>query len=675
MFENRLPKEISWLSFNDRVLQEAGNENVPIGDRISFLGIYSSNLDEYFRVRVATLKRLAKLDNAEQMIGFDPAMLIRDINKIVIEQNQKFEKTFEGIIESLASIDVIVNRGEEITEEQSYFVKRFFDKNIWHRLMPIIINDKTKLPNLVDDSIYFGIHLTLKDQSDLYAILRLPTDEISRFVQLPSEEGKKHIMLLDDVVRMGLPLFFAAFKFTNIEAYTFKVTRDAELDLTDDLSESYVEQMSKSLEQRKKAFPVRFVFDKRMPNNLRDVLMNLFNIKPYDVFIPGGIYHNFKDFLGFPKVYGVKNRYASLKPLVVPELQRGVNLFSSLKKKDHMLICPYHTFDHFLDLLMEASIDPKVRSIKITSYRLAKESNVVKALMNAASNGKKVTAVIELQARFDEVANIDWSREMKEGGVKVIYGVKGLKVHSKLLQITREENNSIRRYCTVGTGNFNEDTARVYTDFMLLTADRKINNDVEKLFDFLEHNYKRYRYNHLLVAPYFLRNKLSGMIRKEIEFAKAGKEAHIYIKMNNLVDNRTINLIEEAANAGVKIFILVRGMFSMQTQHPNIICRGIVDRFLEHTRLIVFGNNGDELTFISSSDFMARNFDRRVEVACPIYDKKIAKELKDIFLIHLKDNTKSRILDTEQSNELYADDQEPYNAQMEVYKYLKKKYK
>jgi polyphosphate kinase len=672
MIKNRLPKEISWLSFNERVLQEAGDDSVPIGDRVSFLGIYSNNLDEYFRVRVATLKRLARVKNAEQMIGYDPQELIREINKIVIDQNQQFEKTFESIIEKLASINVIVNRGEAITEEQEDFVKRFFDKEVWHRLMPIIINDKTRLPDLVDDSIYFGIHLTLKDDSDLYAILKLPTDEISRFVQLPSEVGKKHIMLLDDVVRMGLPLFFAAFNFKQIEAYTFKVTRDAELDLSDDLSDSYIEQMSKSLEQRKKAYPVRFVFDKRMPNDLKDVLMKLFNIKPYDVFIPGGKYHNFKDFLGFPKVYGSKNKYPALKPLVIPELQRGTNMFKALKKRDHMLTLPYHTFDHFLDLLMEASIDPKVKSIKITSYRLARESNVVKALMNAASNGKEVTAVIELQARFDEVANIDWSREMNEGGVKVIYGVKGLKVHSKLCQITRMEKGSLKRYCTIGTGNFNEDTAKVYTDSLLMTADVRINNDVEKIFDFLEHNFKRYRYNHLLVAPYFLRRRIMTMIQNEIDFAKAGKKAFIYIKLNNLVDNKAIDKLVEAAEAGVEVVLLIRGMFSMKPENTPIKAYAIVDRFLEHNRVLIFGNGGNELTYISSSDFMARNFDRRVEVACPIYDRQIAKQLKDMFVIHMNDNSKSRLLDDTQSNQMVRDGKADYNAQMELYKYLKK---
>lgn len=668
-----IPKEVSWLSFNARVLQEAANKDVPIGNRMKFLGIYSSNLDEYFRVRVATLKRLSKIGaKAKDYIGFNPTDVIKEINDISLKDAKRFEKIYKGIIQDLSELGIYLLNEKELNKKQKDFALNYFNNTVRPKLMPIMINESTKLPDFVDDSIYFGIHLIRKNKKDMYVVLKLPTDELDRFILLPSKE--KAIIYLDDIIRLGLNDLFGAFKPKEIEAYTYKVTKDAELDLTDDLSESYIDQMSKSIEQRKSNYPVRFVHDRNMPEDLKEELIKLYNVKPYDVFTPGGRYHNSKDFINFPEVYPKEEEYGKLPIIKQPQFEKYDSAFKAIKKKDILLFYPYHSFDYFLNLLQEAAIDPNVKSIKVTLYRLAKESDVAKALINAASNGKKVTAVIELQARFDEVANIDWSRELSEKGVKVIYGVSGLKVHSKLFQAERFENNRLIRYCAVGTGNYNEDTAKIYTDHMLLTSDIKINNDVYKLFEFFKHNYKKLNYNHLLVSPFNLRNNIENMISNEIKNAKKGKEAFVYIKLNNLADPNIIELLEKAANAGVEVILLVRGMFSMKTDGKNIIARGIVDRFLEHTRILIFANGGDHKTYITSSDFMSRNLDRRVEAACPVYDDNLANELMDIFKINLNDNHKNRILDSDLSNKFYRNNKPEFNSQIEVHKYLKNKY-
>jgi len=667
------PKEISWLSFNERLLQEANNDDVPLGNRLNFLGIYSSNLDEYFRVRVATLKRLSKIGkNAKSYIGFNPNKVIRQINSISLSHAKKFEDTYKNMIKKLKEVNIHILNENQLNKIQKEFVNDFFNKKVRPKLMPTLINKFTKLPDYVDDSIYFGIHLLIKNKEDIYVILRLPTDEVDRFIQLPSDNENKYLIYLDDIIRYGLPSLFSLFTPSDIDAYTYKVTKDAELDLTDDISESYLEQMSKSLEQRKKNYPVRFVYDRNMPEDLLDQLVKLYNVKPYDVFTPGGRYHNSKDLMKFPKILPENEFYDNLKPIKVKALQSANSVFEYLKKQDLLLFYPYHSFNVFLKLLMEASIDPNVQSIKVTLYRLAKESDVAKALINAASNGKKVTAVIELQARFDEVANIDWSKELSEAGVHVIYGVSGLKVHSKMFQAEKIENNRTIRYCAVGTGNYNEDTAKVYTDHMLLTSDVKINNDVYKLFDFFKNNYKRLIFNHLLVAPYNLRSSISNMIKKEIKNAKKGKPAFIYFKLNNLTDENIIDLLYEADKSGVEIKLSIRGMFSMKPDSTNIQARGIVDRYLEHTRILIFANGGKPKTYITSSDFMSRNFDRRVEAACPIYDAKLSKRLMDVFNMSFNDNDKNRILDDNLTNKFYTDGKEKRNSQLEVYDYLEK---
>jgi len=678
MNKTYVPKEISWLSFNERVLQEAENKEVPLIERFKFLGIYSNNLDEYFRVRVATLRRLSKFGpKSNDVLGYNAKATLKKVHEIVLEQNTKFEKIYDNLIEELAKHKIHIVNEKELKKEQIEFVREFFFKEVRNRLMPFLINKDSELPNLTDDAIYLAIYLSLKnDQKKRYALLEIPSGMLPRFVQLPSDDDNKYVIFLEDIIRLGLKDIFFIFNFDEIHAYTIKLTKDAEFEIIDDISESYIEKISKSLQQRRHGNPVRFIYDREMPPEMLKMFTKLLKFGPDDVIIPGDRYHNFKDFMRFPFLGKKKFYFEPLVPIQHKDIQQGKSILSAIKKKDIMLFFPYHPFDYFIDLLREASIDPYVTSIQITLYRLATNSSVINALLNAVRNGKKVTTIVELQARFDEEANILWGNKLMEEGVKVIYGVPGLKVHAKLCLITRSKGEETQRFAAVGTGNFNEDTARIYTDHLLLTANKKITYEVFKTFSFFNVNYRKDNYYHLVLSPFFLRNKMTQLIDNEIKNAKAGKKAYIDIKLNNISDQEIINHLYEASQAGVKIRMIVRGMFSLVTGikniSENIEAIGIVDRFLEHSRFMIFCNGGDEECYISSADLMTRNIEHRIEVTCPVFDRNIRNELKHIFEIQWSDNVKARKLDPSLSNKFVKPGKKSVRSQTEVYEFIQK---
>jgi len=675
-------KELSWLAFNERVLQEANNPDVPLIDRFRFLGIYSSNLDEFFRVRVATLKRLSELDSSKAMelLGKDPNQTLATLNEIVLTQRVKYEKIQKTLIDELEKQGICFVNEHELTERQSAFALKYFNQRVRPGLMPVMIDQVKQFPDLEDDKIYLAILLSKKTGShQRYALIEIPCESISRFLIIPRIGVRKYIMFLDDVIRLGLPDLFQVFKYEKIDAFTIKLTKDAELDIGDDLGESYVKKISRGLKKREAGDPVRFVYDASMPGHFLKYLTRHIGLRQGDSIIPGGRYHNLKDFINLPNLGAENLSYSPLQPFIHPAVRRRKSIFTSIRERDIMMYFPYHSFISFIDLLREASIDPKVRSIKITLYRLAQNSSVINALINAVRNGKQVTAVMELQARFSEQSNIDYSNLLREEGVRVVYGVPGLKVHAKLCLITRREKGKDIDYACVGTGNFNEETARVFCDLLLLTAKREIADEVSRIFHFIKRNYEIGTYQYLLPAPFTFRDTITQLIRNEIRAAREGLPAYIHFKLNNLTDPEIINELFEASRAGVQIRLNVRGMFAiiMDPEDPrtkNIEAISIVDRFLEHARILFFYNMGKELVYFSSADMMTRNLDRRVEVTCPVFDPLIKEELRSLFDIQWRDNSKARILDAGLTNRVKPqNDDSPYRSQYEFYKFLKEK--
>ncbi len=676
MKKSIIPKEISWLSFNERVLQEAADLSNPLFDRIKFLGIYSNNLDEFFRVRVATLKRLTQLGKkAIQLLGYDPLIILKKIQETVINQQFYFEKTYRSILQELLKHGVVIINEHQLNQEQQEFVQNYFLNKVRPHIMPVMLDQLDEMPVLEDDMVYLAICLKFHDKKKktVNSFIKIPSHALPRFVVLPEAGNKKYIIFLDDIIRYGLYNIFYMFAPDEISAYTVKVTRDAELDITDDISESYINKVVRGIQKRKEGDPVRFIYDENMPSQLLKILMKKMNLKNDDTIIPGERYHNFKDLLNLPDIGINRLTVNTFKPLSHPNIQPGKSTIQSIFKNDILLYFPYHSFNSFIDLLREASIDPKVKSIKITLYRLAYFSNVISALINAARNGKHVTALLEIQARFDEEANIKFGNILREEGVRVLYGVPGLKVHAKLCLIERTEGRSSAHIACIGNGNFNESTARVYTDGMLLTADRKITNEVIKIFDFFNRTYQKEQFYHLLVSPFNSRQKLTRLITNEIANIKKGQPAFIHLKLNNLVDNEIVNLLYKAARAGVEIKLNVRGMFSMKPEKcPKIKAIGIVDNYLEHSRFFIFCNGGDPKYYISSADFMTRNLDRRIEIICPIYDKFIQQQIRLIFDTSWSENVKARILDDRLLNNFKKinNDEKPFRSQFELYKIL-----
>jgi len=674
-------KEISWFSFNARVLQEAADPSVPVIERIKFLGIYSSNLDEFFRVRVATLKRIAGLGKkAKKIIGQDPRKILTKVQEIALEQSEKFEHIYQQILAELAKENIFIINEKQLNPEQGEFVKSYFHREVRPKLIPVMLDDVAKFPELKDRSIYLAVILSKRDEpkKNKYALIEIPTDVLPRFLILPDVDNKKYLMLLDDVIRYGLEDIFAIFDFDIGGAYTVKLTRDAELEIAEDMSESYISKVHKSLKQRKGGNPVRFVYDQKMPEALLNFFTKKLHIDEEDTLIPGAQYHNFKDFMHFPRVGSKRLRYEPTAFLSHENIDSKKSLFAAIRERDILLHFPYHSFDYIIDLLREASIDPKVTSIKITLYRVAKNSSVVNALINAARNGKAVTVIVELQARFDEETNIFIADSLQEEGVRVIHGVPGLKVHSKLLLITRSEKGKEMQYSCIGTGNMNEMTARTYSDHFLFTADKRLTKEVRTIFEFFENNYKVSTFKHLIVSPYNMRKKFVRLIRNEIKHAQQKKEAYIFVKINNLADPAIIQELYKASAAGVKIKLIVRGMFSLISGVPemaeNIEAISIVDRYLEHSRIYVFCNADTPLYYISSGDWMTRNFDTRVEVTCPIYNKSLQQEIKTFLDIQWQDNVKARNLDKSLDN-LYRNSptHAKIRSQYKIYDFLKDK--
>jgi polyphosphate kinase len=619
-------------------------------------------MDEFFRVRVAILKRIVQLDKTTVFEGGAPKDILKDIHNEVIKQSGKFAKAYDDIIEGLEEEGIYIINENELTEDQGKFVKRYFQKKVRGYLMPIIINKKRDLPDLSDDGIYLAVYLNdLSQGKDNYALIEIPS-VLDRFVLLPSTDGKKYVMLLDDVIRFELKDIFYMFKFDEISAYTFKLTRDAALDINDDISESYVKKISKGLERRKEARPVRFVHDKNMPEELLRTLLKKLNYTTEDAVIKGGRYHNFKDFIDFPKFGNKHLSYNLLGTIPHKDILPHTSFFKLITKKDILLHYPYHSFHHFVDYLREASIDPNVRDIKITIYRVGKNSAVMKALRNAARNGKNVTAVMELQARFDEKANISHANKLRDAGVKVVFGVPG--------------QNEIVNYACVGTGNFNEDSAGIFADHLLFTKHKGVAGEVSSVFDFFNKNYNIPVFNHLLVSPFYMRNSIEYFVEREIVNAINGMEAYIYIKVNNLVDYDLIQTLYRAKQSGVEVILNVRGMFSLVSEFDKpdnaIESFGIIDRYLEHSRIFVFCNEGEHKIYISSADFMTRNLDRRIEVACPIYDPDLKEEILTQLNMQRKDNCSARNLDNDLNNiiKFPAEGEPEFRSQLEFYKWL-----
>ncbi|GAB1265942.1 polyphosphate kinase 1 [Aurantivibrio infirmus] len=654
-----IAKELSWLSFNERVLQEASDKNVPVIQRLRYLGIFSNNLDEFFRVRVADVSRLAAF-SAKSGLKEKYNQLLLDIQARALQLQNKFDRVYLNVLADLRKKRIYLVNEEQLDQHQAAYVEQLFDTQVLPELDPILLHSPQSFPPLVDGLIYLAVKICSGDQVS-YGIVEVPTDRIHRFNRIPSRKGKKGkvFIVLDNIIRHCLPkVFRGVIDIDSVEAYTFKLTMDAELELGDGINQSLVNRLATSLKKRQNSDNLeRFIYDSMMPQDLLDLLTRRLNLDKYDSLMPGGRYHNAKDFIDFPNDGPA---YLEFKPLSkVPSADlddEDKNIFESIRNRDVLLYYPYNAFDSVIELLKTAAIDPAVKKIQISLYRVASKSRVVDALLSARGNDKEVTAVVELQARFDEAANIDWATQLTEGGVNVIFGIPGLKVHSKLILITRQENNTLRYYTHIGTGNFNEKTSKVYTDFSLLTYDQKIGKDTDNVFDFISYTYRRHHYEQLLVSPLSNRLGVEKLITNEIDNAKAYKIATITIKCNNLVDPSIIELLYQASNHGVRVRVICRGMCSLVPGIPgmseNIEVISIVDRFLEHARVFIFHNDGKPKYFISSADLMTRNLDFRVEVTVPIKDQHLQARIQDIIDIQWCDNVKARSLDAKLSNDL-----------------------
>ena len=680
-------REISWLHFNDRVLQESGDKDVPLIERLRFLGIFSNNLDEFFKVRYATVKRIVDAGKSgKSVLGGEKAKdLLEEITRIVIKQQSKSLEILNKIQRELATENIFMINETQVSESQAPFVKDYFLKKVNPELTTIILNNLREFPLLKDTAAYLAVRMVLEDEVGTflrkrnevqYALIEIPKG-IDRFVELPEEDGKNYIIMLDDVIRYCLNSIFTMFEYKEISAHMIKITRDAELDIDNDLSKSFIQKISSSVEHRKISDPVRFVYDKKIKIDTLRFLKEKMEIEETDSVIPGGRYHNRRDYMGFPSLGRTDLLYDKIKPLPIKGLSLEGSIFEKIAQKDYLQYAPYHTFGYLIKFLKEAALDPYVKSIKITIYRLASDSQVAAALINAVKNGKDVTVQIELQARFDERNNIEYASKLQEEGIKLIFGVPGLKVHSKICLVERLEGEKIKHYGFISTGNFNEKTARIYTDYTLFTAHEEILREIDKVFGFFETTYKINKYKHLIVSPHYTKSRFSKLIDIEIANAKAGKEAYIRIKMNSFTSYKMVDKLYEASRAGVKVQLIIRGICCLipgvEGMSENIEAISVVDKFLEHPRLFIFGNNGDPKIYISSADWMTRNIDYRVEVGCPIYDEDIKQELIDTFEISWKDNIKAREFTAKQDNAYRDDDKPKVRSQFATYDYYQKR--
>ncbi|MEP6926480.1 MAG: polyphosphate kinase 1 [Ginsengibacter sp.] len=677
-------RDISWLAFNGRVLQEAGDETVPLRERIRFLGIFSSNLDEFFRVRVATLRRMIEFGNKANMhMEQTPEKILEDINVQVTNQQNQFNRTWANILTELKNQKIFLVTETQINREQQKFVLSYFNDNVRSNIVPLMIESIQTFPTLNDKSIYLACKLSAKDGNipQRFALVSVPA-RLSRFVTLPSTEHGSYIILLEDIIRFCLPNIFSYFGYDTFSSNIIKVTRDAEIDIDNDVSTSLIQKIEKGLRNRKKGKPVRFIFDKDIDNLLLNFLIKRVGLSDKDNIQSSGRIHNFKDFINFPDaVFEKKN--PRKKPFIHPLFQNANSVTNVVLERDVLLNFPYHSFDSVIDLLREAAIAPDVVSIKVTCYRLASGSNIINALTNAVRNGKSVTVILELRARFDEEANLEWKERLEEAGVKVFIGAPNLKVHAKLCLIKKRINNHTIHYGFVSTGNLNEKTAGLYGDHCLLTSDRNIMADVNRMFTYLENPKSTQPLKvckKLMVSPVTMRKQLHLLIDKEIKSAREGRYSSVILKLNSISDEELILKLYNAARAGVKLKLIIRGICCMFTENKKFVKKvkaiSIVDEYLEHARVIIFNHDGKEKVFISSADWMVRNIDHRIEAACPILDKEIQQELRDILNIQLSDNVKARILDNELSN-VYVENgsTKRIRSQIETYNYLlKKKY-
>ncbi|WP_207493515.1 polyphosphate kinase 1 [Aridibaculum aurantiacum] len=676
-----IPRDISWLGFNARVLQEANDPSVPLKERIRFLGIFSNNLDEFFRVRVATLRRMTVIGKNNMHLEENPQQILQDIQLIVLQQQNEFARIWNEILKELQQQKIHLVTEQQLNKEQQVFVKKFFEEEVRANVIPLLIESIPVFPYLREKSIYLGVVMrkqqTAYDQK--YAIIEVPANAVGRFILLPSKPGEHNIILLEDVIRFNLPDVFSYFGYDSFTSHVFNVTKDAEIDIDNDISTSFIQKIEKGLKNRRRGKPVRFVYDKEMDAGLLEFLIRKLNLSSRDNIIPGGRIHNYRHFMDFPDVFEQKS--TRRQPFPHPSLKNYNRVTDVILKEDVMLHFPYHSFNAIIDLLREAAIDPQVTNIKITAYRLAKSSKVVNALINAARNGKDVTVMLELRARFDEEANLEWKVKMEDEGVKVLMGLPNMKVHAKLCIIKKRLENRVIQYGFVSTGNLNEQTARVYGDHCLLTSNRHIMADINRIFRVFENPRRGVASlklcKTLLVCPNLMRKEINALINKEIRNAKANKPAAITLKLNSLSDEPLILKLYEAAHAGVQIKLIIRSIFCImmhsKKMKQNVVPISIVDEYLEHARVMIFLNDGNEKVYISSADWMVRNLDHRIEAAAPVMDEAIKQEIIDIINIQLQDNVKARLLDDQLSN-LYVPTQgKKVRSQIETFNYLNKK--
>ena len=675
-----IPRDISWLSFNARVLQEAAETTMPLKERIRFLGIFSNNMDEFFRVRVATLKRMIEVDGKKKLnmhLEQSPDKILDDIQAIVLSQQTEFNRIWENILHELGKEKIFLVNEKQLNKEQKIFVQKYFEEEVRVNTLPLMIESIHQFPNLRDKSIFLGVVMSKKDiaYKQQYALIEVPSKVLGRFVLLPSPHDEHHIMLLEDVIRFNLPAVFSYFGYNKYESWVFKVTRDAEIDIDNDLSTNIIQKIEKGLKNRRKGKPVRFVYDKEMDPGLLEYLIRRLNLSKKGNLIPGGRIHNFRHFMDFPDVFPKKS-YRK-KPFTHSLLMNKPRVTDVVLEKDIMLNFPYHSFNPVIDLLREAAIDPTVTTIKITCYRLAENSKVINSLINAVRNGKQVTVMLELRARFDEEANLEWKERLEDEGVKVLIGLPHLKVHAKLCLIRKRLNNHTISYGFVSTGNLNEKTSTIYADHCLLTSNRNMMADVNRIFNYLEKpkNEQILRScNTLIPCPISLRKELLKLISNEIRAAQKKKEARITLKLNSLSDEMLIEKLYDAARAGVEVRLIVRGIFCMLSESKKFIIPvkaiSIVDEYLEHSRVFIFYNGGHEKVYISSADWMVRNLDHRVEATAPVFDEGIKKVLNNILNIQFSDNVKARILNNELDNEFVKSSGKKVRSQIEIYNYL-----
>ncbi|SHG15620.1 polyphosphate kinase [Marisediminitalea aggregata] len=676
------PKELSWLAFNERVLQEAADKNNPAVERIRFLGIYSNNLDEFFRVRVSDVKRqiIIAQNDGNELEAQHQRKLLEQIQQKVMALSKKFDTIHKDVVKALARYNIYILQKHELTDYQREWVRNYFINKVLRHIAPILIDKKTDLlSRLNGNAVYLYVALRREGRSPRFAAVQVPTGEVPRFFLIPPQRSRKnkHIILLDDMIQLSMEDIFRGFvKFDTLESYSFKMTRDAEYSINDEIDESYVEKMSESMKQRLIAEPVRVIHDQDMPEDMVEDLQKRLKVTKLDTLHSAGHYRNFKDFIGFPNPGREYLEHPPLPAIDTKDFSAYNTVFDAISDHDILLYYPYHRFLHFTEFVRQAAFDPNVKSIRINIYRVASHSRIISSLIDAVDNGKKVTVIVELRARFDEEANIEWSKRMTDAGIRVVLGVPSLKIHSKLCIVSREERGKLMHYAHFGTGNFNEKTAKIYTDFSLFTKNQELAEEGNAVFDLISNPYRRYKFQHLQISPLNARTKIQSLIRQEIQYLKEGHKAGITFKINNLVDNELIDDLYRASQAGVKIRGIVRGMCSLRPGikglSENIKIISVVDRFLEHPRVMIFNGGGNRKVYISSADWMMRNMDNRIEVGAPVYDDALQQRIVDIMEIQFRDTMKAREIDKEQVNQyVRRGNRKKLRSQEEIYDYLK----